>query len=120
MSNKKTIKFLVDAMYQDQLAHRKDDIVELDDSLGYATRWLIYGMAEIYSGPVEKVAEKITKEITEEEVNEIISKPYESISEPEEEKFVKEYQEDFKEIEEIAKSKESVETKKRKNKLQSL
>lgn len=107
MKKIKKIKFNEDCMYDDVLAHRKGDIVELDDTLGYATRWLVYGKAEIYVAPVV-VEVKNTKLTPKEE--EVLHDFIDKIGE---EKVVEE-------VEQIAKEEKIVETRKSKNKLKSL
>lgn len=42
---KKKLKFIQEAKYNDEVVHQKDEIVELDDSKGYATRWIKRGIA---------------------------------------------------------------------------
>ena len=57
---KKTLEFLEDCFYDGKLTHKKGEIEELDDSLGYATRWVIYGKAKILetANTSEKIEDK--------------------------------------------------------------
>jgi mevalonate kinase len=107
MKNTKTIKFNQDCMYDGVLSHRKGDITELDDTLGYATRWLVYGMAEIYVAPI--VEEVKSNKLTQQE-EEVLHNFIDKIGE---EQVVEQ-------VEQIAKEEKIVETRKSKNKLKSL
>lgn len=71
--SKKTLKFLEDAFYNNELVHKKGDIVELDDSLGYATRWLVYGMAEIVESVKIEAPVKIEEVVEENKIEEIVN-----------------------------------------------
>lgn len=64
---KKTLEFLEDCFYNGKLAHKKGDIEEIEDSIGYATRWLVYGKAKIVE-KVELKKDTIEIEVKKEEI----------------------------------------------------
>jgi hypothetical protein len=59
---KRTIKFVEDCYYNGELAHKLGDILSIEDTLGYALRWVVQGKAELLdNAPLEP--EKIVNKV---------------------------------------------------------
>ena len=52
------LEFVQDAYFDGVHVHKVGDIVDIDNSLGHADRWIRLGMAIKYSGPTKVLVEE--------------------------------------------------------------
>lgn len=69
------VLFLTDVYYNGALAHKKNELVDLDDSLGYATRWVKRGLAKEIIVELNKEPLKEVEIIEEVQVEMVFDEP---------------------------------------------